>query len=229
MVVYKEPAPVSRQHLLRMAMLSQRAVDCATKAYELQDVRFCLQLKTVDHAYRTLPELAWDSGNPHGTESCVLQIYKGLRGTFGAAMEIVESVTLCLQDVLTSKSSSPRWVCAARFANSLVSLNTVALFKGQGVLANSVVAAKALWEQEIQPSPEDDRISEASVVRIEKCIARCLNVIVGQSIDIASLLVHRSEEICREKLFGNGYAVRLSTERTRAKTYHLTLQPAEGA
>lgn len=193
---------VSRSHLLRMVALSQRAVDCATKAYELQDSRFCLQLQDLERSLCELHGIVGARGRnlqDAGTldddslsGSCTLQIYSGLQITFAAAREIAQNALFLEESREVGDPLRPRWRQAARFANSLVSLNTVALLKKQIRFAELILQSSQHpgWPREAvnQALRRGIRQIDATAA-FESCVVRCLCVIADQTLDIACAIV----------------------------------------
>jgi len=200
---FRKAAFVSRSHLLRMVALSQRAVDCATKAYELQDSHFCLQLLDGERSLRKLQSMVAKRGrdlqdagctldHDSVSGSCTLRIYGGLQITFAAAREIAQNAFFLGESRQLAGHSSLRWRQAARSANSLVSLNAVALLNREVRFAKLVLQARQHpgWpldpvmnahEQEVPPVDANGSS--------ESCIVRCLCAIVDQALDIASAIV----------------------------------------
>jgi hypothetical protein len=209
---YRKRALVSRSHLLRMAALSQRAVDCATKAYELQDSRFLLQLQDLEYSLCELQRIVGARGRDlqdAGTldddslsGSCTLQIYSGLQISFAAAREIAQNALFLEESREVVNPMLPRWQQAARFANSLVTLNTVALLKEQIRYAELILQASQhpSWPRE----PVDQALRRGillidATAAFESCVIRCLCVIADQALDIACAIVRwLGSENCAE-------------------------------
>lgn len=137
-----------RSHLLRMAMLSQRAVDYSIKTHELGASEICRLFWQYDQEWRDLQcrigergRRLFASGLPVDTDStiadCTLRIYSALSVTYTAACEIAHIGSLMADDELTALS--PRLGKIARFINRLARLYTVALFKNEVQHARTIL------------------------------------------------------------------------------------------
>jgi hypothetical protein len=126
-----------RSDLLKMAMLSQRAVDYSIKAHELGASDVYRLLRKYDQEWRNLQRRIGDrgrrllaSGMPFDADSPIaesgLRIYSALYVTYTAASEITHIASLMAECERTTPS--PPLGEIARFINSLVRLCTVALF-----------------------------------------------------------------------------------------------------
>jgi phosphate uptake regulator len=126
-----------RSDLLRMAMLSQRAVDYSIKAHELGASEVYRLFREYDQEWRYLQRRIGDrgrrllaSGMPVDADSAIaesaLRIYSALYVTYTAASEITHIASVMAECEITTPS--PRLGEIARFINSLVRLCTVALF-----------------------------------------------------------------------------------------------------
>lgn len=199
---YRNPPYVSRSHLLRMVALSQRAVDFATKAYELQDSRFSRPLQHTERRLRDLQiqvarrgqnlreaGTALDDDSVPG--SCTLRIYSGLQITFAAAREIAQNALLPGERRPFAGPSSPRSQHAARFVNSLVTLNAIALLNRQARFAEAVSQARQHpgWPLALASSAHEEGPSVDTHAAWEGCIVRCLCAIADQAVDIACATV----------------------------------------
>jgi hypothetical protein len=127
-----------RSDLLRMAMLSQRAVDYSIKAHEPGASETYRRLLKYDQQWRSLQRAIGDrgrrllaSGMPVDADSTTaegaLRIYSAVYVTYTAASEITHIAALMAECGLTTPS--PRLREIARYINSLVRLCTVGLFK----------------------------------------------------------------------------------------------------
>ena len=86
----------------------------------------------------------------------------------------------------------PRWRQAARFANSLVSLNTAALLKKQIRFAEIVLQATQhpSWPREpVNQAPKRSIRQIDATAAFESCVNRCLCVIADQALEIAHTIV----------------------------------------
>jgi len=200
---HRKRAVVSHSHVLRMVALSQRAVDCATKAYELQDSRFCFQLQDAERSLRELQSMVAKRGrnlqdagctldDDSVPGSCALRIYAGLQITFAAAREIAQNALFLKESRQLADHSPLRWQQAARFANSLVSLNAVALLNRQVRLAKLVLQARQHPGWPLDPVMHahgpDVRPLDANAL-FESSVVRCLCAIADQALDIAGAIV----------------------------------------
>jgi phosphate transport system protein len=139
---------VLRSHLLKMAMMSQRAVDYSIKAYELNSCQLCLHARAADHELTRLRQCIGDRGRKlraAGTAvdsdsliSCsAVRIYGALQVTYAAATEIAQNVMIILDDGRVTRSSEMGDI--GKFVNSLVRLCTIALFKKEIDHAHTVL------------------------------------------------------------------------------------------
>jgi phosphate uptake regulator len=128
----------SRSHLLRMAMLSQRAVDYSIKAHDLGAQEVYRLFWKYDLEWRKLQCSIGDRGRrlivpgmPVDADSTIadsaLRIYGALYVTYTAACEIAHIGSLMVECKRTTPSPCLEEI--ARFINGLVRLCTVALFK----------------------------------------------------------------------------------------------------
>src|SRR4051812_36575259 len=99
---------VLRSHLLRKTMLTQRAIDTSVKAYELNSIELCQQVRSTDAELRTLRHSIGDRGRAlfaPGTAldsnasmaCCALRIYSALEIMCTAAVEISQNTMLILE------------------------------------------------------------------------------------------------------------------------------------
>ena len=200
---YEKCAFISHSHLLRMAALSQRAVDYATKAYELHDSRYHLQLQDTERNLRDLQTLVAERGRILQADgsalddrsvpgSCTLRIYGGLQITFAAAKEIAQIASFIEENRQGSMFSSAGWGEAARFANTLVTLNTVALANRQRRAAELVVRSRhhSDWpRRQVLPQGEQVLRQADGASALEECVALCLREIADQAVEIARSIV----------------------------------------
>ena len=129
---------VSRSHLLRMMMLSQRAVDYSIKAYELNSPELCRHVCNSEKEWRSFQRSignrsrsSLNAGMRADSEPlcacCGSRINSALAGIYTSATEIARSTMLILEGGLLTESSEIREM--GYFVNSLVRLCTVASFK----------------------------------------------------------------------------------------------------
>lgn len=197
----RKHGPISRGHLLRMAMLAQRAVDYSVKAYELGSYEICHIVCNTEDELRRLQlnigdrgRLLRAEGRPVDTEStaasCALRVYSALRVTYFAATEIAQNTLLLLES--RRKTESPSKTKTANFVNGLVRLYTVALFKEETQHARMILQASEghrrlglppdLWEGELIHGVSAN-------ARFELAITHCLAQIAEQAHEIAGTMM----------------------------------------
>lgn len=129
---------ILRSHVLRMAMLSHRAVDYSIKAFTLGKPEFGRLAIDSQHEWREVQGLIGGCGRVLvGAEALVdlesqfarstLQIYSSLRLTYAAATEIAHNSILIREGGQSLRSKELRPM--GRFVNGLAALYTVALFR----------------------------------------------------------------------------------------------------
>ena len=228
---YEKWAFVSLSHLLRMAVLSQRAVDYATKAYELRDLRFNLQFQDMESNLRNLQRLVAERGrilraagstlDDHSVPgSCILQIYSGLQITFVAAREIAQRASSTWQNG-QCRERTPRWREAARFVNSLVTLNTVALVNRQRSAAELVLRSRDYqgWPAGYAiPAGERGMPQVNADASYEECVAMCLKELADQAFEIACSIVRwPGPEGCSDRPGESAVSLRQMGEQRRIR------------
>jgi hypothetical protein len=145
---------LSRSHLLRMAMLSQRAVDNSIKAHDLGACEIHRLFWKYDQEWRNLQCSIGDrgrrllaSGVPVDADSTIadsaLRIYSALYVMYTAASEIAHIGSLMVECEQTTISR--RLGEIARFINSQVRLCTVALFKKEVQRARTILHDDRGW------------------------------------------------------------------------------------
>jgi phosphate uptake regulator len=182
---------VLHTHLLRMTALTQRAVDHSVKAYELNSPEFtrkaleaakelhAIELSIADRG-RTLLAAGRLMDSTSRPGSCSLRIYSALRITHAAATEIARNTRLKISKGHVSISAPTAEM--AGLVNSLVRLNTVAVFNRQAHHAMTVLQAERarrkhdVWRHRIHDDPQ------------ELAIFRCLEQIAEQACEIADAL-----------------------------------------
>ena len=129
---------VLRSHLLRMTTLTQRAIDTSVKAYELNSVELCQQVRSTDAELRTLQHSIGDrgrtllaAGTPVDSNAsmacCTLRIYSTLRIMCTAAVEISQNTMAILESGHVTESPATEEM--GKFVNSLLRLCSAALFE----------------------------------------------------------------------------------------------------
>ena len=134
----QRPSKVMHSHLLKMTMLSQRAVDYSIKSYEWESLEFCNAVLNAEAEWGEVQRFIGDrgrafraAGRPIDFDSpfacCALRIFGALRVTYAAATQIAHNTMLMLEGGRFAPSSGIREM--GDHVNSLVRLYTVALFK----------------------------------------------------------------------------------------------------
>lgn len=190
---------ILRSHLLKMAMLSSRAVDYSIKGYEYGEPEY---LRLVDRY-----ESEWgktqsaicergrmlmasqtpiDADSPFACHS--LQIYSALRITYIAATEIAHNSLLLTDQGQTPASSLLRQM--GRFVNGLVGLYTVAIFNAE-VLHTRLILRNEKGRHCLFRSlklVEKNFFQQGTAhARLEFAIARSLAQIADQGYEIAGI------------------------------------------
>jgi phosphate uptake regulator len=185
-----------RSDLLRMAMLSQRAVDYSIKAQELGASEVYRLFREYDQEWRNLQRRIGDrgrrlvaSGVPVDADSAIaesaLRIYSALYVTYTAASEITHIASLMAEGEQTTPSGLGE---IARFINSLVRLCTVALFNKQvqhvrGILRHD--RSRRWCELALCHTRRSLMQNPSAHARSELAVARALGQIAGQAYEIA--------------------------------------------
>ena len=151
------PPLVSLLHLRQMAMLAQRAVDCAVKTYELRDPAFTRQLERAEPRLCKLRHLVAERGrslqasgvslDADSTAGAAgLQIYSGLQTVYTAAKEITQNTISMLEGAGNDELALPRWREAARAVNSLVTAGVLAVLSEDLRVARIVLKRRGTRE-----------------------------------------------------------------------------------
>jgi hypothetical protein len=186
-----------RTHLLRMAMLSQRAVDFAIKAHELGAPEVYRHFRKYDKQWRSLQRCIGErgrrlsaSGMPVDADSTgadsALRIYSALYVTYTAACEVAHIGSRMVERELPIPSGCLGEI--APFINRRVRLCTVALFQRDVRHAQTILHDYSGWRWcevalgrtrslHLQKSGEQARYTLA--------IARALGQIAEQAYEIA--------------------------------------------
>jgi hypothetical protein len=147
---------ILRSHVLRMAMLSHRAVDYSIKAFEFGKPEFGRLVYDSQHEWREVQGLISecgrvlvDAGSLVDLESqfarSTLQIYSSLRVTYAAATEIAHNSMLMRDGGRSLRSKELRTM--GRFVNVLAALYTVALFKMERRHAMTILNYGYSWRR----------------------------------------------------------------------------------
>ncbi|MFL6305215.1 MAG: hypothetical protein ACJ72H_16920 [Candidatus Sulfotelmatobacter sp.] len=188
---------ILRSHVLRMAMLSHRAVDYSIKAFTIGNPEFGRLAIDSQHEWREVQGLISERGRVLVTAGALvdlesqfarstLQIYSSLRLTYAAATEIAHNSILMSEGAQSLRSKELRPM--GRFVNGLAALYTVALFKMERRHAMTILHDGYHWQR------FDMALSllRASLVRqpgaqarFELAIASSLGQIANQACEIA--------------------------------------------
>jgi hypothetical protein len=191
---------VLRAHLFKMTMLTQRAVDYSTKAYELGGSEFWQLIQRSDQEWCELQRLIGNRGRmllaagiPVDADSslarCTLRIYSALRVAYTAAHEITHNSMLLAEGRRTSGFESIGQM--ARFVNGLMRLCTVALFERKIHHAESILhnePGRAWFDRTLDLAHNDVLERAGAEARFELAIARSLGQINEQVLEIAEAL-----------------------------------------
>jgi hypothetical protein len=150
----KQHIQVLRSQLLKMARLSQRAVDYSIKGYELGRPEFCQDVRNTEQEFGQLhrgledrcrgllvEELPLDSD--FRFVWCALRICSALRTTHAAAIEIAEMTMRFLEEGGVPESLAVMTI--GQVVNGLVRLCTIALFKEEAQHARIVLENQGVW------------------------------------------------------------------------------------
>jgi hypothetical protein len=179
---------VSRKHLLRMTTLTQKTVDSSVKGYELGNQGFCRialeaekELHAIEQSITDRGRALVSAGKLMGSFSRArcssLRIYSALRITLAAATEIARNASskITRGHALPSPATAER----ANLVNSLVRLNTIAVFNRRASYAKTVLhieEVRSTYEASHHRAGEDPE---------ELAISWCLEQIAEQAREIA--------------------------------------------
>lgn len=209
----KQHIQVLRSQLFKMARLSQRAVDYSIKAYELGRPEFCQHVRNSEHEFGELQrgledrcrrllieELPFDSDFRFVWSA--LRISSALRTTHAAGAEIARMTMMFLEE--RGARESHGFEALGQFANGLVRLCTVSLFKQEAQHARTVLHSQAIG-QWTEPAAcrgrKDIRQEVGAEATFELAFAERLGQIVKQAYEIAHAITVWLER--RERNAGN--------------------------
>jgi phosphate uptake regulator len=186
-----------RSDLLRMAMLSQRAVDYSIKAHELRASEIYRLSRKHEQEWRNLQRRIGDRGRrlvasgvlvdaDSTIAASALRIYGALYVTYTAAAEITHIASRMAECELATPS--PRLGEIARFINGLVRLYTVALFNKEVSRVRGILDRDRSWrwcELALCRTRHLLMQDPSSHARSESAIARALGQIADQAYEIA--------------------------------------------
>jgi phosphate uptake regulator len=189
-----------RTHLLRMAMLSQRAVDFAIKAQVLSAFEVYRQFCKYDKEWRSLQRCIGErgrrlyaSGMPVDADStgadAALKIYSALYVSYTAACEIAHIGSRMVERELQTPSGCLGEI--ASFINRRVRLCTVALFQKDLQHARTILHDHLGWRWcELALSRTHSLLMQKSgeQARYTLAIARALGQIAEQAYEIAQAI-----------------------------------------
>jgi len=192
---------LSRTHVLRMTMLSQRAVDYSIKAYSLNSSELCRQVTTIKRDLCKLEICIGDRGraflasgahiDAHSPFACSsLRIYSALRVMFTAATEIAQNIIIL--SAHTRPTIFPRTVETGNFVNGLVRLCSVALFEQKMSLAKLVLqieGGRRRLDLELHRARLDLLRRSDTYCRCELAIANCIGQIAEQVYETAEGII----------------------------------------
>lgn len=188
---------VLRSHLLKMTMLSHRAVDYSIKAYEFGDPEFGRLARNSEHEWHKVQcliggrgRILMAAGTPIDSDSLIarstLRIYGALRVTYAAATEIAHNSMLIAECGLPITCREIGLM--GRFVNGLVRLYTVALFKmeirhAQTILQND--QGRQWFDLALSLTHRRLSHQTGAQARNELAIAQSLGQIAHQAYEIA--------------------------------------------
>jgi hypothetical protein len=201
MMLSPKKSILSRSHVLKMAMLSQRAVDYSIKAYALNSLELCGQ---IIHTKRELYSLHHSIGergrrlsakgvaiDKHSPLACnSLRIYSALRVMFTAASEIGQNMAIIA--ARDREDEFPQTVESGKFVNGLVRLCTVALFEEDVWLANRALhieGGRRRFELALLRARLDLFRRSRTHSGRELAITNCIGHIAEQAYEIAEGLI----------------------------------------
>jgi hypothetical protein len=197
----QETSKITRSHLLRMTMLSQRAVDYSIKSYEWKSLELCRMVHDVEAEWRQLQcgvgnrgRTLRATGTPVDSDSpfasCALRIFGALRVTYAAALQIAQQTMLILEGGRLAPSSEIRQL--GRSVNGLVRLYTVALFRKE-VQHAATILLRAKVRDWLDPwtyrAHNDASLGTTAIARLEHAIARSLVQIAEQAYEIGEAII----------------------------------------
>lgn len=188
-------------HLLKMTMLSQRAVDYSIKSYQWKSLEFSKAVLDAEAGWEEVQRGIGDrgrmfraAGRPIDFDSpfacCALRIFGALRVTYAAATQIAHNAMLMLEGGRLAPSSEIREM--GDHVNGLVRLYTVALFKkdvehAATILQNAKV--RDWFHSRIYPAQNDVCQGNGATVQLEFEIVRSLVQIEEQAFEIGEAIM----------------------------------------
>lgn len=211
---------LSRSHMLRMAMLSQRAVDYSINAYIQNCPGLCGQVSSVKRELFELQLSIRDRGRslvaagaPLGSDSAPicssLRIYSALRVMFTAATELTQNIMVVATE--NRKTDFPQTIEAGIFINGLVRLCFAALCEEQISLARAVLqieGGRRRFDLSLERARLDVHRRSDTHCKCEIAIVNCIGHIAEQAYEIGEDIIALLE--------GNGHGDFPAVRRERA-------------
>ena len=190
-----------RSHVVKMALISQRAVDYSIKAYALKSSELCEHVNGVKREVGKLALCIRDRGRsllaakePIDSHSllacCSLRIYSAFRVMTTAAIEIAQNTQVIATG--SRKTEFPQTLKAGDFVNGLVRLCSVALFEQEMSLAKTILqveGGRRRFDLAMHRARLDLLRHSDTNGRCEMAIVDCIGHIAEQSYDVAEELV----------------------------------------
>jgi phosphate uptake regulator len=194
---FRRQSQLLRSHLLKMAMVSHRAVDYSIKAYEVGNIEFGRLVRIHEKEWRRTQHSIGERGRrlsatgmPVDSDSRIarhtIRIYSALRITHLAATEIAHNSTIINESgrPLVAEGLRPM----GRFVNGLVGLYSVALFNMELRHAKTILACDQgrRWFYGSLALTEKSLLQQTGAgARSELAIAKSLGQIADQAYEIA--------------------------------------------
>jgi hypothetical protein len=197
----QKTSKITRSHLLRMTMLSQRAVDYSIKSYEWKSLELCRMVHDGEEEWRQLQcgignrgrgvcVAGGSVGFVSPLSSCALRIFGALRVTYAAALQVAQHTMLILEGGRLAPSSEIRQL--GRSVNGLVRLYTVALFRKEVQHAATILLLAKVRDW-LDPwtyrAHNDASLGTTAIARLEHEIARSLVQIAEQAYEIGEAIL----------------------------------------
>lgn len=190
-----------RSHMVRMTLLSQRAVDYSIKAYALNCSELCEQVNSVKREVCKLELCIGDrcrsllaAEEPIDSDSllacCSLRIYSALRVMVTAAIEIAQNTQVIA--ARSRETEFPQTLETGDFVNGLVRLCSVALFEQEMSLAKTILqveGGRRRFDLELHRARLDLLRRSDTNCRCEMAIVNCIGHIAEQSYEVAEELI----------------------------------------
>jgi len=181
-------------------MLTQRAIDTSIKAYELNSVELCQQVRSTDAELRNLQHSIGDrgrtllaAGTPVDSNAsmtcCTLRIYSALRTMCMAAVEISQNTMLILENGHVTESPATEEM--GRFVSSLLRLCSVALFEEETRHTRRVLLierGRRRFDPALYRAHDALPAWPGAHVNCELTIMRCLSQIAEQAYELADAI-----------------------------------------